>query len=76
MMYDYGLGWWVGDVAGHRTIGGHGADPGFQTALILLPDDDAAVIVLANLYDPVNGDTPAFDLGLAATEKLVSIAQQ
>lgn len=75
MMYDYGLGWWLGEVAGHRTVGGHGADAGFQTALILLPDDAAAVIALVNLYDPVNGDTPAFDLGLATTEKLVSIDQ-
>ena len=73
MLTDYGLGWWLGDVADHRTIGGHGADPGFQSALILLPDDDAAVIVMVNLWDPAAGALPAFDIGQAVTEFLLGV---
>ena len=43
-----GLSWFIDDYRGHRRIRHDGADVGFQSDLILLPDQSLAVIVLAN----------------------------
>lgn len=43
-----GLSWFLDAYRGHRTIRHDGADVGFQTDMILLPDQSLAVIVLAN----------------------------
>lgn len=43
-----GLGWAVGRHLGHRTVGHSGADPGFGSRLVLLPDRRTGVVVLAN----------------------------
>jgi hypothetical protein len=42
------LGWAVGSYGGHRTQGHSGADPGFGSRLVLVPDRRAGVVVLAN----------------------------
>ena len=50
-----GLSWFIDSYRGHRTIGHDGGDVGFQTTMILLPDQSLAVIVLANTIPaPVN----------------------
>ena len=43
-----GLSWFIDTYRGHWTIRHDGADTGFQTDMILLPDQSIAVIVLAN----------------------------
>jgi hypothetical protein len=43
-----GLGWFIDTYHGLRTIRHDGADVGFQSDMILLPDQSLAVIVLAN----------------------------
>jgi hypothetical protein len=43
-----GLGWCVGSYGGHRTLGHSGADPGFGSRLVLVPERRAGVVVLAN----------------------------
>ena len=43
-----GLSWFIDTYRGHRTIHHNGADVGFQTSMILLPDQSLAVIALAN----------------------------
>ena len=43
-----GLSWFIDTYRDHRTIYHNGADVGFQTSMILLPDQSLAVIVLAN----------------------------
>jgi len=43
-----GLGWFLGTYRGRRVVHHGGSDPGFQTDLVLLPDDDMAIVVLAN----------------------------
>jgi CubicO group peptidase (beta-lactamase class C family) len=43
-----GLGWAVGGYQGHRTLSHSGADPGFGSKLVLLPDQRTGVVVLAN----------------------------
>ncbi len=44
----YGLGWGVGEIAGHRAVSHSGGSTGATAMLILLPDDDIAVAVLGN----------------------------
>ena len=43
-----GLGWAVGSYQRHRTLSHSGADPGFGSKLVLLPDQRTGVVVLAN----------------------------
>ena len=45
---DYGFGWSIGKVAGHRLIAHGGGIPGFSTQLSRFVDDDLTVIVLTN----------------------------
>lgn len=48
----YGLGWRTWRVFGSREpiVWHAGAAPGFQSAIVLLPDQDRAVVVLQNAY--------------------------
>jgi hypothetical protein len=43
-----GLSWYSGTYRGRQVIHHGGSDPGFGSELILLPAEDAAVVVLAN----------------------------
>jgi len=44
----YGLGWAVGEIAGHRAISHSGGSMGATAMLIILPDDGIVVAVLGN----------------------------
>jgi len=48
---EYGLGWYVGEVAGHRFVGHAGGSEGTNTQFQLAPDDGLAVITMANWLD-------------------------
>jgi CubicO group peptidase (beta-lactamase class C family) len=43
-----GLGWAVGSYRGHPTLSHSGADPGFGSRLVLLPERRTGVVVMAN----------------------------
>ena len=43
-----GLGWFLGTYRGERTVGHAGADPGFGSRLVLVPERRTGVVVLAN----------------------------
>lgn len=43
-----GLGWGLGSYRGERTVGHSGADPGFGSRLVIVPDRRVGVVVLAN----------------------------
>jgi CubicO group peptidase (beta-lactamase class C family) len=45
---NYGLGWCVGDRAGHRVVDHGGMDVGFQSEILVAPDDGLAVVVMTN----------------------------
>lgn len=47
----YGLGWYVGEVKGHRLLGHAGATEGANTQFQLAPDDGLAVIAMGNWFD-------------------------
>jgi CubicO group peptidase (beta-lactamase class C family) len=42
------LGWGVGTYRGHRTLSHSGADPGFGSRFVLVPERRTGVVVLAN----------------------------
>ena len=45
---DMALGWALGSYRGHRTVSHSGADPGFGSRLVLVPERRTGVVVLAN----------------------------
>lgn len=49
---DYGFGWMVPVINGHKYAGHSGAVPGFRASYRRFPDDKLAVIVLANSNSP------------------------
>lgn len=44
----YGLGWFTGEVQGHRYLGHSGSTVGFDSHLALLPDIGLGVVILTN----------------------------
>lgn len=68
----YGIGFNIGGLDGHRTIGHDGAIYGFATAVLALPDDSLGVVVTATL-DGVNAVTD--HIAQAAVELLLSSRQ-
>lgn len=67
----YGHGWRIGEVDGEPTVQHTGATPGYFSHVLLLPDSDTAVVVLANAYSEarapslaaVAGDVARIDAG-------------
>ncbi len=61
------LGWAVGRYGGHRTLSHSGADPGFGSKLVLVPERRAGVVLLANSNTVPTGPLAraALDLALA-----------
>jgi CubicO group peptidase (beta-lactamase class C family)/D-alanyl-D-alanine dipeptidase len=68
----YGIGFNIGRLDGHRTIGHGGAIYGFATAVLALPDDSLGVVVAATL-DGVNAVTD--HIAQAAVEMLLAARQ-
>jgi CubicO group peptidase (beta-lactamase class C family) len=63
-----GLGWAVGSYRGHRTLSHSGADPGFGSRLVLVPDRRTGVVVLANSNTAPTWTIAAAALDLALIE--------
>jgi CubicO group peptidase (beta-lactamase class C family) len=53
---NYGYGWGIGALAGHKTIGHGGGINGFTTHITRFPDDDACVVVLNNFATGFTGE--------------------
>lgn len=67
---DYGFGWFVGSLVGHRLVEHGGNMGGFTGHMMFFPDDDLLVIALLNvrgrrLPELVAGDIAAHMLGQA-----------
>jgi CubicO group peptidase (beta-lactamase class C family) len=67
-----GLGWALGSHRGHRTLSHGGADPGFGSGLVLLPDLRTGVVVLANSNTAPTSTIAAAALDLALTDSASS----
>ena len=57
---DYGLGWFIGEVAGHPIFSHPGADEGFQSEMMLVPDRELGVVSAVNLFDAEDGALNAY----------------
>jgi CubicO group peptidase (beta-lactamase class C family) len=64
------LGWAVGSYLGHRTVSHSGADPGFGSRLVLVPERRTGVVVLANSNTVPTGAIAraALDIALAGSD--------
>ena len=65
-------GWAVGSYGGHRTLGHSGADPGFGSRLVLVPDRRTGVVILANSNTAPTWDLTAAALDLALSDRHLS----
>jgi hypothetical protein len=59
------LGWSVGSYGGHRTLSHSGADPGFGSRLVMVPERRTGVVVLANSNTVPTSNIAAAALDLA-----------
>ena len=67
-----GLSWFLGEHAGHRTVGHGGGDTGFRSYILLLPDDNIGVVLASN-WSRTNTGAIAhgiLDLILASSDRL------
>jgi CubicO group peptidase (beta-lactamase class C family) len=55
---EMGLGWFLGQQRGLRTVSHGGADVGYNTYFTMLPEEGVAVVVLTNVF-PAPADTLA-----------------
>ncbi|MDQ0373515.1 serine hydrolase domain-containing protein [Cellulomonas humilata] len=60
-----GLGWFLGSHRGERTVGHAGADPGFTSRLVLVPERRTGVVALANSNTAPTGAVVRAALDLA-----------
>jgi len=54
---DYGFGWWIDTLAGHRRFNHDGDTFGFSSSNNIFPDDDLAVVVLQDEPNDAAGKT-------------------
>ena len=62
------LGWGVGSYRGHRTLSHSGADPGFGSRFVLVPDRRVGVVVMANSNTVPTGTISAAALDIALAD--------
>lgn len=74
---EYGLGWILAGVAGHRFAWHGGSNPGFLATFVLAPDDAIAVSTLVNSCRAQNDDEPwyAIDVGNGVIKRLLGIQE-
>ncbi|HET6652387.1 MAG TPA: serine hydrolase domain-containing protein, partial [Nocardioides sp.] len=63
------LAWSVGSYHGHRTLSHTGADPGFGSKVVLVPDVRTGVVMLANSNTVPTGPVGAAALDIALAEE-------
>ena len=67
------LGWAVGSYRGHRTLSHSGADPGFGSKLVLVPEQRTGVVVLANSNTVPTSAIAAAALDIALADPDLSV---
>ena len=68
------LGWAVGTYRGHRTLSHSGADPGFGSKLVLVPERRTGVVVLANSNTVPTSAIASAALDIALAEVPLSLS--
>jgi CubicO group peptidase (beta-lactamase class C family) len=67
------LGWGVGSYRGYRTLSHSGADPGFGSRLVLVPERRTGVVVLANSNTVATSTVATAALDIAFAEVPLSV---
>jgi hypothetical protein len=67
------LGWGLGSYRGHRTVSHSGADPGFGSRLVLVPERRTGVVVLANSNTVPTSNIAAAALDIALADPSLSV---
>jgi len=67
------LGWFVGSYRGHRTLSHSGADPGFGSKVVLVPERRTGVVVLANSNTVPTSAITAAALDIALADPALSV---
>lgn len=60
---EYGLGWYLADLDGHRVVSHAGGTAGFHAAMLLAPNEHIGVVVLGNLLEYPAVPFYALDIG-------------
>ena len=68
------LGWAVGSYRGHRTLSHSGADPGFGSKVVLVPELRTGVVVLANSNTAPTGTVARAALDIALADDPLSVS--
>jgi CubicO group peptidase (beta-lactamase class C family) len=71
----YGLGWLMGEADGHMVYNHTGADSGYQSHLLIVPDEDLAIVTLVNVFDRDEGSFHAYAIGNAVMEILLGMKE-
>jgi CubicO group peptidase (beta-lactamase class C family) len=71
--WEAALGWAVGSERGQRTLSHSGADPGFGSKLVLVPERRTGVVVLANSNTVPTGYIAAAALDIALADVPLSV---
>lgn len=62
-----GIGWFLSEHRGHRTVSHGGSDTGYRSHLVLVPDLSLGVVAMSNYHR-----APIQDLALAALDVLLT----
>ena len=75
LFQDYGMGWFLAEVGGHRFVWHPGGNTGFVSNIILAPDDDVAVVTMVNSNRNMNDGelNYAIELGTQAMFKVLGL---
>lgn len=76
LLEGYGLGWYVGEKDGHRSVGHAGGIGGANTQLQLAPDEGLAAIAMSNWLDLDNPTYPASFADFDVLYQLLGIQPQ
>jgi CubicO group peptidase (beta-lactamase class C family) len=73
---DYGLGWLMGEDGGHMIYNHTGANSGYQSHLLVVPDENLAIVALVNVFDREEGSFHAYALADEAMKILLGIESE
>ena len=68
---DFGMGWNLGDIDGHRIVSHGGFDEGYAAMVLLAPDDDVAVVMNSNYFDTVEFNMAPWETQIQILAKML-----
>ena len=70
---NYGLGWLMGETDGHMVYNHTGANSGYQSHLLVVPDEELAIVALVNVFDRDEGSFHAYGIADEAMKVLLGM---